>query len=768
MKQKISILTCLLLCLACFFIGSKNTGEVILNTNTLTLNAGEYIDGVGCTISSSDTMEQNGVFASLNDLQLAKGSYTVTIDYETDTLGHTASLRACDYSYLPIMADTVTLRSGKSTVSTTIYVNDTKSNYQLNISYGGTGTLTIKSISIVENSTRLSYLLSSIFLIFCGINLLFSLHKKVKLPEQRTVFLSIIVISLLSSLPLFVNYMIEADDVVFHLNRIEGIKDGLLAGMFPVKIAPTWLYDYGYPTSVMYGDLFLYIPAFLRILGFPFMTAYSIYVFIVNFATCGVAYYCIKLVTEDYTVGIIGSLIYNLSFYRFINIYLRAAVGEYTAMLFLPLVVAGLYLILYKTEDKLLLKKGIFLSVIGFSGILQSHLISCEMIAIFVCLACCILFKRVFKKEAFLALCQVVVWFICLNIWWIVPFLDYRKEALNINHIDNPYIQTKGAFLAQLFFPSFTGTQANAYALYAPSGVHEEFPLAIGIVFTLGIVFFFYIIYAIQPAAQKKYVVFSKITMALSLLAIFMSTVYFPYDKLADFSELFHKYICVIQFPWRFLSIATLLLTFSLCSVFMIVKKNYKKEYTILLFTIAGLCTIIPYLGYVHSSLNAAIPFRVYDNEALNYCDIGGAEYLPLYSDVSSLSSDAYVCPENVSLSDIKRNYLTITMTVNNQNNVESYIELPLFYYKGYTAMDTSGNELSLLPGDNSVIRVSLPANYSGTLTVEFKEPLYWRLSEIFSLFVLAAFLIWLNYPLIQKKMQDSIKNRVTLSVKQN
>ena len=56
-------------------------------------------------------------------------------------------------------------------------------------------------------------------------------------------------------------------DISFHLMRIEGLAEGLKMGQFPVKIQPAWYEGFGYGCSVFYGDLFLYIPACLRLLG---------------------------------------------------------------------------------------------------------------------------------------------------------------------------------------------------------------------------------------------------------------------------------------------------------------------------------------------------------------------------------------------------------------------------------------------------------------------------------------------------------------------
>ena len=58
-----------------------------------------------------------------------------------------------------------------------------------------------------------------------------------------------------SSLPLFVTFMIKGHDVLFHLARIESIKDAMLAGEFPIKIYSDWLCGNGYALDGSVDDV---------------------------------------------------------------------------------------------------------------------------------------------------------------------------------------------------------------------------------------------------------------------------------------------------------------------------------------------------------------------------------------------------------------------------------------------------------------------------------------------------------------------------------
>lgn len=65
------------------------------------------------------------------------------------------------------------------------------------------------------------------------------------------------------------------------------------------------------------------------------------------------------------------------------------------------------------------------------------------------------------------------------------------------------------------------------------------------------------------------------------------------------------------------------------------------------------------------------------------------------------------------------------------------YIELPVFFYRGYQATDIIANKsFEVGKGNNNKLRITIPPNYEGRLDIQFKEPWYWRGAEIISLAV--------------------------------
>ena len=109
--------------------------------------------------------------------------------------------------------------------------------------------------------------------------------------------------------------------------RIEAIATELKNGVFPVRIGSVWLEQYGYAASVYYGDILLYFPVLLRVLGFGVTASYKAYVVFINAGTAVIGYYSFKGIFGDRRCDLILSLAYSTASYRLTNIYIRSALG---------------------------------------------------------------------------------------------------------------------------------------------------------------------------------------------------------------------------------------------------------------------------------------------------------------------------------------------------------------------------------------------------------------------------------------------------------
>ena len=87
----------------------------------------------------------------------------------------------------------------------------------------------------------------------------------------------------------------HAHDLTFQLSRISSIADAFRLGEFP-RVYPNYFEGYGYANGLFYGDILLYIPALLVVLGMKVVTAYKWLLLVLTIATMASIYYCTKMI----------------------------------------------------------------------------------------------------------------------------------------------------------------------------------------------------------------------------------------------------------------------------------------------------------------------------------------------------------------------------------------------------------------------------------------------------------------------------------------
>ncbi|MBR0357930.1 MAG: hypothetical protein IIX37_01165, partial [Selenomonadaceae bacterium] len=237
----------------------------------------------------------------------------------------------------------------------------------------------LKAISIhsVQLESRDHYLLAAICLL--GAFLTFYLGLCVSTDKYLEPVI-VLGMAVLASVPIFTDFITTGHDLEFHVGRLEALAQGLMAGEFPVYLGSTEMAGFGTLSATMYPKLFLYPIAALRLVNISLMTCYRILIVGINIISAFTAYYSAKRIFKSSKLAFWTSLLYVFSIYRLANVYLRAAIGESLAMAFLPLVIWGMYEVLWGDEKKW------YILALGVGSVLQSHVLSSEMCAVFLVL----------------------------------------------------------------------------------------------------------------------------------------------------------------------------------------------------------------------------------------------------------------------------------------------------------------------------------------------------------------------------------------------
>lgn len=699
---------------------------------------GAYSQELG-GISSEQAQGKTGDLAVFEGISLPAGVYQVALHYESDTdLENICTVTNEGAGYKALLTNGEHLYSGLTRTDFTMWVKEDLDEIAVHAAYNGVGSLTVTGLTITETNamSRIGiFMVLCMFLLADIIYITCLYDKNYSIPqENRNVAFCLAILTVLASVPLCVDSLLNSGDLMFHLLRVEGIRDAAASGQFPARIAPKWQQGYGYAASVFYGETLLYIQAFFRAVGFTVMTSYRLFLLLMNTATVLVSYVCFRKLFRDRYAGVLCSMLYTLSVYRIYKTYGVGAYGEICAMLFLPVIVYGFYRVFTQEVSEPSYKRSWIPLTIGFTGLVQSHMLTGELAGLFTILLCVILWKKVLRKETFLALAKTVVYTCLLSAWFLVPFADYMLTGdFQIQHVSARTIQEMGLYLGHLL-TVFPIAGDNIY--YEEHGMYQSHPAAIGIALLAGLAVWWFLRLSHKCGRLKKEeTAIGRIASLFAVLAMVMSLSAFPWNRIQFLNPITETLVSSLEFPHRFLTIATLMLTLVAGVAAKWFLQSPRKELQVLYFSgIAGLVLVSSV--YLMNDMVFSTEFtRIYNPEGMGTGYVSSGEYLPYGTDTSLLTYKGPESEENIVVEGYEKNGLTVDVNCANTSDREGAMELPLLYYKGYTAYDLeTGNAIPVIDGNNHAVTVAVPAGYEGTVRTEFRSPWYWRGAEIISL----------------------------------
>lgn len=675
--------------------------------------------------------------AETEPFNLRGGMYEIAVDYQSllndtdeeadceNTTGRLETIREekADnfyYNYL-------TFQDGDTNRTTRIWVRDDSGENELKlvINFYGTGELKMNRIIIKELRIWRYMRFFTWLICFCAIDMLY-LYFFVNENVKKKLVTSILLFTMFfASLPMFTDLLFSGDDLNFHLTRILTLADSLSAGNILEPIQTEVCNGYGYAAPLFYGQLFLYLPAILYNLAVPIQTCYQIYMITVNIVTCLIAYFSFKGIAKDDKIAATGAVVYTLSIYRLTNLFVRAAVGEYTAMAFFPLLVYGFVHIYTKKENKIKFRDSLSI-VIGLSGIIQSHVISCELAAIFIILICIFNFRKTFMVKRFIVLLEAAFFTLLVNIGFLVPLIDSMGMDIQIksNAINN--MQRHGTYLVQVLglLPISFGKSGG--------GMQDEAHLSLGLTLLAGLIVFFICCVMRKEWGVKKSPVYRVgiINAILSVICIVLTLKFFPWNSIEGVQESVARMFCTVQFPWRYLAPATIFATVAVIAGLVIIK-NVKGEKTAYFLCMAlGLTAIVTSGLFMGVYTNAAVT-----SNAIGYADIifdtGVNEYLLKDTQIEELHQRKVSYDENfITISNYQYEDGITTFACRNTADVEKPVEIPLLNYDNYHAYDiVTGKEIGIMNGSNNRVSLAVPAFFDSEVKVVYEIPAVWKAS---------------------------------------
>jgi len=546
--------------------------------------------------------------------------------------------------------------------------------------------------------------------------------------RQQVVFWTLTAGVLLACFPYLTDYIIRGDDSMFHLSRIAYLADSLRAGsMFPVRVQGTWASGHGYAVSLFYSDFFLYLPALLRLTGFSIMTSYKIFVFLVTAATAAIAYFSFRKCVKDEYGALFGSMIYLLAPYRMYNVYSRGAVGEFLAMAFLPLVCCGVYLLYTGDVTSGEYKRYKWYVIWGMSALLQSHLISTEIMAFLLVLVGTAFWKKTFRKQTFLQFAEAVGIALLINAWFWAPLLYMMNcDAYYMQGLVQSDVQLSGLSLANFFYwlPHSNYRVESMIRVWAGAGV-----------------ILLLLFYGLWQYRRRKRDVVCRVLVVFIVMGLVMSVKFFPWNAIIKLPGI--GFVAAsLQFPWRWLSAVNLFSALLGAFFFRQVSEEGGRAARAAVGVLA-LFTILSAVYHVNNIVFEAEPVFLYNEENMGTGNVASGEYLLAGMELSDLYYHDPVAEEGLSWSNYEKKGTNITVLLENTADKIRYFDVPLIGYKGYgvraSDAEDGGPYVAEERGEHGDLRLAVPAGYRGTVCISYEGTVLFHLAEAVSLLALGS-----------------------------
>lgn len=490
-------------------------------------------------------------------------------------------------------------------------------------------------------------------------------------------------------------------------------------GQFPPRWALDMHFTYGSPYPEFNYQLPYYLGFIFNKIGFSLFKSYVLCLALSLFVGALGMYYFAKNVTSP-LASFAAAVLYTYTPYRAVDAFVRGTVGESFALAIFPWIFLCLYKLKQKQDIKIIL-----LTAISVASLILSHQPSTAfglpiIVGIFFVVE--LIHKNFqFIKGLFVSL------FISLGLsaYYLIPVLlekSFIQEVLPYNFYDH------FPFIWQLIYSRW-GYGASNW------GPYDDMSFQVGIV-NLILILVGVIILFIKTKKEKKS---EKNYLFASLSAI--ALVLFLMNVRSSFFWKIYPFTNAIQFPWRLLSMTTILTTTLFVYISKLVSTKVLKIFSFIVI-IASFSLTISYFhpGEITNSTDAHFLRRYLPNQELLPGETVSTEYLQYTENYIPLPTNA-VRPTSMPTSKITalpdtQIYITRDNPFDTQATVTAptneFVTINTFYYPGWNiTVDNKPVEVTL--DKYGAMRVFLTSG-EHSLGIQYKDTPVRLFSNIISL----------------------------------
>ena|SRR3989344_4265818 len=345
-----------------------------------------------------------------------------------------------------------------------------------------------------------------------------------------------------------------------HVARIANFYANLEEGNIVPRWASNLNWGYGHPILMFLYPLPSYVASIFHFFGFSLVDSVKI-VFAAGFFLSGIVMYVWTSNFLDKRSAFFASLLYLFAPYRFVDLYVRGAIGEHIAFIFPPLVFWAI-LKLNRTAEKKYLTYG----TLALSGLILSHnAITIMFLPLFFLYFVFIFYFGKRRKLFLFQFISLIILGFGLASFFVLPAFFEGKYTLR----DIVTAKTSLSFssVGQFLFGEWN---------YGGTGA---FTVQIGLIQLFFIVLsLFFLVFAFRKNKQTK--ILLACLELLFLLTLFLMTS--QSNVIWEKVTLLQKF----QFPWRFLSLAVFISAAIGGITFSAIKEKYKNIFLLLIVSV--------------------------------------------------------------------------------------------------------------------------------------------------------------------------------------
>jgi hypothetical protein len=360
-------------------------------------------------------------------------------------------------------------------------------------------------------------------------------------------YLWVLLLALPAAIPLFQSGYLDSHDGLFHLYRLQALDEAIHAGVVYPRWFPEFAFGYGQPVLNYYSPLTYYVAQLFHMLGPGYILSAKLTFAAGILLSAALMYLYVREVAGRFP-ALVAAAVYTYFPYHLADTYLRGALAEAFAFVFLPLCLWAVHRLLTRGAALYL----IVLSL-SFAGLMLTHNLTALVFTPVLLAYLALMWLLTGKARAVgVAVGSLAIGVLLAAFYWLPVLMETRYVGLAAN-IAAPGYQRHLAPLTEF-------VSLSPFFRYLPDlggGLEDPF-------YPLGLIFALLILAAVAllvywllrreeggRAREERWHLFFFLLVAVT--SVFMMLVYsLPLWRLAQ------PVLASLQYPWRFMTLTAL------------------------------------------------------------------------------------------------------------------------------------------------------------------------------------------------------------------